>query len=306
MEELKSRTGSGLTDSFLDGTLPDEKVEEVFVSSSVPEGDEPLWVYWVLEKRRNLLKPLFRWLKERKVLFVPLAEDPLFQGETLVYLIRMMKNVEGFTKALLTVVPLDEDLFNIFVDTNDEDTIRMIYEFALEDEGRAARLMKNPFVPEPMLYALGEKAGREQSETAEEIEQNLYAQLKDMTIAQKIKLAMKGNKSARTLLMRSPNKQISTAAIRNPKVTDDEVEFISKNKNTGEHIIREIVLNKEWMKKYTIVSALAQNPKTPLDISMGLLGRLMPKDVENISRSKDVPNTLKVSAARIIEQKGKK
>ncbi|MCD8492131.1 MAG: hypothetical protein LRY51_09605 [Geovibrio sp.] len=60
------------------------------------------------------------------------------------------------------------------------------------------------------------------------------------------------------------------------------------------------------MKSYTIISAIVRNPKTPLDITMGLVGRLMFQDVEYISRSKEVPATLRQAAARIVEQKAKK
>ena len=50
------------------------------------------------------------------------------------------------------------------------------------------------------------------------------ARIGKMSIMEKMKLARFGNTDARSLLVRDRNKLVAAAAIRNPKITDSEVE----------------------------------------------------------------------------------
>ena len=44
-----------------------------------------------------------------------------------------------------------------------------------------------------------------------------------MSAAQKIALALKGNREARTALIRDSNRMISASVLKNPRITDREV-----------------------------------------------------------------------------------
>ena len=55
---------------------------------------------------------------------------------------------------------------------------------------------------------------------------------------QKIKLARMGNKEARGLLVRDRNKLVATAAIRSPKMTENEVESFAKARNVSDEVLR--------------------------------------------------------------------
>ena len=48
-----------------------------------------------------------------------------------------------------------------------------------------------------------------------------------MTVKDRIKLAMKGDREARSILVRDGNKIVSTAVVHNPRITDKEVESIA-------------------------------------------------------------------------------
>jgi hypothetical protein len=298
---------NSLTSEFLDNKIDDGQSALIMSQNGVPAGEETLWAEHILINRRELAKQLYGWLSEREDLFNVLADRKNLSEEAFVYLCRMMKNSFEFFNIVCSEGAA-ESLFEIFSMSSNEDILETLAAENIVSQMKfAAMLLKNPFLPEHLVYRLEKGAGLEEDpDTKKEIEENLYGRIQRMNIAQKIKLAMKGNKSARNLLVRNPNKQISTAAMRNPKMTEDEVEFIVKNKGTSEHIFREVALNKEWMKSYNIISWMVKNPKTPLDISIGILHRLMVQDVEFLARSKDIPATLRQMAVRIIEQKGKK
>jgi hypothetical protein len=54
------------------------------------------------------------------------------------------------------------------------------------------------------------------------------------------------------------------------------------------------------MKNYTVVKNLANNPKTPLDISLRLLVRLTPNDLRHLSGNKNIPETLRTASLKLI------
>ncbi|WKZ32299.1 MAG: hypothetical protein QY316_10325 [Thermodesulfobacteriota bacterium] len=134
-------------------------------------------------------------------------------------------------------------------------------------------------------------------------EQNIYKAVSSMTMGQKLKLALCGNKAARELLVKDPNKIIAVAVLKNPRVTEEEVQKVTASKGTSDDLLRQISRNKEWMKSHTIRTGMLSNPKTPLAISLKLLDTVFEKDLQTIAKSKNVSSALASAARRRLEAK---
>ncbi|MBW7957240.1 MAG: hypothetical protein H3C68_05035 [Deltaproteobacteria bacterium] len=134
-------------------------------------------------------------------------------------------------------------------------------------------------------------------------EQNIYKAVSNMTMGQKLKLALCGNKAARELLVKDPNKIIAVAVLKNPRVTEEEVQKVTASKGTSDDLLRQISRNKEWMKSHTIRVGMLSNPKTPLAISLKLLDTVFEKDLQTIAKSKNVSSALASAARRRLEAK---
>lgn len=139
-----------------------------------------------------------------------------------------------------------------------------------------------------------------------EDEHNIMKLVKDMTMSQKVKLAMSGNKSARELLIKESNKMISSAVLKNPRITENEILRLTSIKGTSEDLLRGIARNKAWQKNYAIKLGLTTNAKTPLAISIKLMDSLNDADVFKIAKSKNVSSTLASAARRKVDAKAKK
>lgn len=137
-------------------------------------------------------------------------------------------------------------------------------------------------------------------------EQNIFRLVSELNMAQKMKLALSGNKSARELLVKDSNKLISISVLKNPRITEDEVLRITASKGTPEDLLRFIGRNKEWVKSYGVKLGMTTNPKTPLTISIKMLDSLFEKDLQKIAKSKNIPSVLASAARRKLETKGKK
>lgn len=139
----------------------------------------------------------------------------------------------------------------------------------------------------------------------DDVELSKYQQLLDMKVAEKIKMAMTGDKEWRTLLLRESNKLVTSAVLKNPRITEGEVVVVAKNKAASDDMIRIVLLNKEWVKLYEIKKALAVHPRTPLQKAMRFLGFLGEKDLKDVARSKQIPQAVANAAKRLWAAKNK-
>ena len=124
-----------------------------------------------------------------------------------------------------------------------------------------------------------------------------------LDIKGRIQLAMRGNKEERSLLIRDGTKLVALAVLESPKVSDSEVEKFASQKNVLEAVLRQIPLKRRFVKHYGIVRNLVFNPRTPLDISLGLMKNLLVHDLRNLSGNKEVSETVRKLATKMFKQK---
>lgn len=130
-----------------------------------------------------------------------------------------------------------------------------------------------------------------------------WYRISKMNVSQKIKLAILGDRNERNILIRDPNKIVALSVLENPRITESEIESIAKMRNVCDEVLKRIGTTREWVKNYQIACALVKNPKTPVSVSLPLLGKLLPKDLKSISISKDLPEVIKRTAKRLLDEK---
>ena len=121
-----------------------------------------------------------------------------------------------------------------------------------------------------------------------------------MTAPKKIRLALVGNQEARNVLIRDPNKVVPLAVLRNPRLSEDEVITYAQLRSLPEDVFSAMAKHKSWIKIYQVKLALVSNPKAPLPLALKLLDHLHDRDLQNISKSKNVSYILARSAARLL------
>jgi hypothetical protein len=130
--------------------------------------------------------------------------------------------------------------------------------------------------------------------------QTLLQQIGKMSVAQRVQFAMKGGSEARRTLIRDSNKVVQRSVLQSPRLTDQEVESFAAMANLTDEILRMIAGNRVFRKNYVVVRNLMNNPKTPLDVTLHMLPMLNAADLKKISMNKNVPETLRTTAAKLI------
>lgn len=122
----------------------------------------------------------------------------------------------------------------------------------------------------------------------------------------RIQLAMKGTKEERSILIRDGTKLVAVAVLESPKITDGEVEKFAAQKNVLEAVLRAIPMKRRFAKLYPVVRNLVFNPRTPLDLSLGLLKHLLVQDLKHLSGNKEVSETVRKLALKAVKEKTEK
>ncbi len=174
--------------------------------------------------------------------------------------------------------------------------------------------------PEPAetAAALMEDYGRELSQEAgdgsaaapragtpeeEQKKLNITQRIMKMSVAEKIKLATLGNREARTLLVRDSNKLVCMAAATSPRVTDGEILMLASSRTVNADVLRYIYTNREFLKTYSVKISLVKNPKVPLPTALRMMYTLQEKDIKELSRDRNVPQTIQSQAKSFLMKK---
>jgi hypothetical protein len=134
--------------------------------------------------------------------------------------------------------------------------------------------------------------------TDEEKQKTFQQRLSTMTVPEKVKCATKGTREMRAILIRDPNRMVSSAVLSCPKVNDAEIESYCKMGNVSEDILRTISKSRAWTKNYSVVLALVKNAKTPVAITLNLMQRLTDGDVKKLASDRNVPEPLRLAARK--------
>ncbi|MFO0583619.1 MAG: hypothetical protein U0229_15210 [Anaeromyxobacter sp.] len=143
------------------------------------------------------------------------------------------------------------------------------------------------------------------AESAEETQKKLTISQKvmKMTVSEKVKLATMGNKEARTLLLRDSNKLVCLAAATSPRITDGEILSLANSRVIHGEVLRYIYSNREFLKTYAIKLSLVKNPKVPLPTALKMLLTLQERDIKELSRDRNVPQTIQSQAKAWLTKK---
>lgn len=180
-----------------------------------------------------------------------------------------------------------------------------------KNPGVLEAIKKNPYVPQSIIQTASEMIDGTYVKPEKTFEagydnddkQNLNKMIQVMTIGEKIKFAMTGNKEARGIFLKEANKMIIAATLKNPRITEDEIMQLALTKGTSDDTLRQIARGKEWMKNYQIKHALVTNAKTPITISMTLINQLYLHDLKKLAKSKNVPGVIANAAKRVSQTK---
>jgi len=128
---------------------------------------------------------------------------------------------------------------------------------------------------------------------------SLIRKIMFMNTKDRMKLAMKGDREARSILIRDSNRVVCSAVVNNPRITEQEIENIAAMRTISDEVLRLIAVNRSWARSYPIIHNLARNPRTPIPTVMNILIRIKTKDLQNLTQNRNVSEAVRRQAQRL-------
>ena len=133
--------------------------------------------------------------------------------------------------------------------------------------------------------------------------------IREMSVPQKLRLAVRGNMEARKILIDDRLQLVAVAVLKSPRITRTEIERAAESKTVQPEVIQAIAKDASAMRNYQTRWALVQNPKTPIQISTQIMGTLREKEIKILAKSKAVSQAVSTIARQkreIAEQRQKR
>ncbi len=128
----------------------------------------------------------------------------------------------------------------------------------------------------------------------------LQVRIREMSTGERLKLAMRGNREARTILIKDTSLMVRRYVMVNPRISEEEVIQLARNRQVDRELLEMIWRNNEWVNNYQVRLALVKNPKTPIQISLKYISTLMVRDLRLMAKSKNIPTAVNSAAKRMI------
>jgi hypothetical protein len=132
----------------------------------------------------------------------------------------------------------------------------------------------------------------------------MWKMIGEMSVPQKVRLAMMGDGAARKMLIRDPKKTVSHAVLGSPRLTYKEIAIYAHDKSLDGELIRKIASNREWTRNYSVIHSLVQNPKCPPNATLTFIKSLRRRDLQILANMRDVPSTVRRTAKNMLNKRG--
>ena len=145
---------------------------------------------------------------------------------------------------------------------------------------------------------LGELSAEDDELSGERV--SMINRIMRMGMKDRVKLAMKGDREARNILIRDPNRIVAQAVVQNARITEQEVEKVAAMRSVPEDVLRQIAINRNWARNYSIMHNLARNPRTPISNVISILTRLQLRDLQAMTKNRNVSDAIRKQALRLV------
>lgn len=138
-----------------------------------------------------------------------------------------------------------------------------------------------------------------ESEKKDDRASAIWGRIQFMTVAEKVRLAFRGDRMVRMLLVRDRNRLVCAAVMRNPRMNEQEVESIAGMRNVDDEVLRILSTRRDWIGKYKIMFTLIKNPKAPVGVVLPFINRLTLRDLKGLKDDKGVQQIVRETARKV-------
>jgi hypothetical protein len=145
--------------------------------------------------------------------------------------------------------------------------------------------------------------GTEEEQRGETMGSSPIFRIREMTPPEKVRLALKANRTERQILLRETSPQVMMALLNNPHLESDDVLQMVKSPYAPGSILKRVASDRRWSASLDVRLAVVRNPQTPSVLAKNLLPALPTSALQGLARGADAREDLKKAALKLYLQR---
>jgi len=123
--------------------------------------------------------------------------------------------------------------------------------------------------------------------------------IKAMNPNERMRLARKGGRTERRILLRDTSPRVLMALLGNPRIESEDVLRIVRSTHATGAILKRVAADRRWSQNAEIRNAVVRNPKTPTPLALRLLETLRTTDLQVLAKAGQTREALRRAAVKL-------
>jgi len=135
-------------------------------------------------------------------------------------------------------------------------------------------------------------------------EQLVLARIDELSSGELVAVATRATRVLIARLLESGDARVLDRLISNSRAVEADALRIARSSRTPPTVLARLAAHHRWAGRMDVQRALLRNPRTPVQASLGLLGRLDRGVLRQVSRDAKVPRIVRIGAERRLQGGG--
>ncbi len=124
-----------------------------------------------------------------------------------------------------------------------------------------------------------------------------------LTLGERRALARRPSRAAFDKLLRDPHPMVVKNLLQNPRLTEDDVIVMAARRPAYPEVIGEVARHPIWSQRARVRMAIVQNPGSPAEIAVLMVGLLLRPELHQVVAAADLPAIVRAAAADLLERR---
>ncbi|MCC6997815.1 MAG: hypothetical protein IT370_24575 [Deltaproteobacteria bacterium] len=126
---------------------------------------------------------------------------------------------------------------------------------------------------------------------------------RSLTLGERKSLARRPTRETMDKLLADPHPAVVRNLLANPRLTEPDVVRMAARRPAFPEVISEIARHPVWSQKSRVRLAIVQNPGSPPELAVAMVGLLIRPELELLARAGDVPTLVRAAALELLDRR---
>jgi len=129
------------------------------------------------------------------------------------------------------------------------------------------------------------------------------SQIKLLPMPVRLRLSYGASTTVKRALILDTSPMVAVSVLKNNSWSELEIERVAGNKLVLSEVLENLGRSRQWVRKDSILRALARNPRTPAAMALRFVPRLSVRELKEISRDHNTAAVIKTAAGRLYKMR---